>query len=81
MKWKNIDIGASYYYITGTVTEWLPLLDRADIRNRVCDDIRAALEACGGWLVAWFGRETNNLRRCSPPVFRCAKLSLFHSPP
>ena len=53
MKWKNIDIGASYYYITGTIAEWLPLLDRADIRDRVCDDIKAALEACGGWLVAF----------------------------
>ena len=53
MKWKNIDIGASYYYITGTVTEWLPLLDRTDIRARVCDDIKVALEACGGWLVAF----------------------------
>jgi len=42
MKWKNIDIGAAYYYITGTFTEWLPLLNRADVRQMVCDDISAA---------------------------------------
>jgi len=25
MKWKNIDVGNGCYYITGTITEWLPL--------------------------------------------------------
>jgi putative transposase len=53
VKWKNIDIGAACYYITGTVTEWLPLLIRDDIRLRVCDDIKAALDSCGGSLVAF----------------------------
>ena len=53
MKWKNIDVGAAYYYVTGTITEWLPLLNRADILRRVCDDIKVALEACGGTLAAF----------------------------
>lgn len=53
MKWKNIDVGPAYYYITGTVTEWLPLLSRPSIREIVCADIRAALHACGGSLAAY----------------------------
>ena len=52
-RWKNIDIGAAYYYIAGTVTEWLPLLVRDDIRQLVCDDIAAALAQCGGLLAAY----------------------------
>ncbi len=28
MKWKNVDIGPEYYYITGTVTQWLPQIGR-----------------------------------------------------
>ncbi len=53
MKWKNIDIGAGCYYITGTCSEWLPLLDIPDVRRRVCDDIQVAMQACGGSLVAF----------------------------
>jgi len=30
-KWKNIDIGAGYYYIAGTFTEWLALLKDTDV--------------------------------------------------
>ena len=48
MKWKNIDVGAAPYYLTATVTEWLPLLRCAEVRQRVCDDIAVALKACGG---------------------------------
>ena len=53
MKWKNIDVGAAYYYITGTLTEWLPLLKRADIRELVRDQIKYALVECGGSLAAF----------------------------
>ncbi|MDO8588886.1 MAG: hypothetical protein Q7T82_17810 [Armatimonadota bacterium] len=53
MKWKNLDVGQGYYYITGTITEWLPLLERPSIRDMVCADIAAALEACGGSLAAF----------------------------
>jgi len=52
-KWKNIDIGAAYYYITGTFTEWLPLLKNADVRAIVCEEITRALEECGGVLSAF----------------------------
>lgn len=52
-KWKNIDIGAAYYYITATFTEWLPLLKNAEVRNIVCDEIIRALEECGGVLSAF----------------------------
>ncbi|MCX6345809.1 MAG: transposase, partial [Armatimonadetes bacterium] len=53
MKWKNIDIGAAYYYITGTITQWLPLLNKTDIREMVCADIEAALNECGASLAAF----------------------------
>lgn len=53
MKWTNRDVGNAAYYITGTVTEWLPLLSIAEIRQRVCDDIKVALDACGGALLAF----------------------------
>jgi REP element-mobilizing transposase RayT len=43
MKWRNIDTGPGYYYITGTVTEWLPLLARDDIRKAVCFETKVAL--------------------------------------
>ena len=43
MKWKNYDIGSGYYYITGTITEWLPLLAREDIRRALCYEIKLAL--------------------------------------
>ncbi len=52
MKWKNIDIGASYYYITGTFVEWLPLLNNATVRDIVCDEIGRALLECGGYVSA-----------------------------
>jgi hypothetical protein len=48
MKWRNIDVGNAAYYITGTITEWLPLLSIAEVRQRVCDDIRVARELCNG---------------------------------
>jgi len=53
MKWRNIDVGNAAYYITGTVTEWLPLLSIADVRQRVCDDIEFALDVFGGKLLAF----------------------------
>jgi len=53
MKWRNIDIGNGCYYITGTITEWLPLLSIAEVRQRVCDDVKVALDACGGSLLAF----------------------------
>lgn len=53
MKWRNVDIGAGCYYITGTCTEWLPLLGIPDVRQRVCSDIEEALRVCGGSLVAF----------------------------
>ncbi len=53
MKWKNIDIGASYYYITGTFVEWLPLLNNATVRDIVCDEIRRALAECVGYVSAF----------------------------
>ena len=51
MKWNTIDIGSACYYIT--ITEWLPLVDIPQIRQRVCDDIKPALETCGGSLPAF----------------------------
>lgn len=53
MKWKNIDIGAAYYYITATFTEWLPLLKKAEVREIVCDEITRALKECGGAVSAF----------------------------
>ncbi|MCC6485148.1 MAG: hypothetical protein IT209_09915, partial [Armatimonadetes bacterium] len=53
MKWKNIDAGAGCYYITGTCSEWLPLLDIPEVRVRVCLDIEEALRVCGGVLAAF----------------------------
>jgi putative transposase len=53
VKWKNIDVGKGYYYITGTITEWLPLLDRPIIRDRVCSDIEVALQAANASLAAF----------------------------
>jgi hypothetical protein len=35
MKWKNIDAGASYYYITGMFVEWLPLLDNSNAQSKL----------------------------------------------
>ncbi|MDO8682071.1 MAG: transposase [Armatimonadota bacterium] len=53
MKWKNLDAGAAYYYITATITEWMPLLERPSIREMVCRDIAEALKKCGGSLTAY----------------------------
>ena len=53
VKWKNVDIGAAYYYITGTCTEWLPLLNNPQARKVVCAQIAAALERCDGHLSAF----------------------------
>ena len=53
MKWQNEERGEGYYYITGTVTEWLPLLARADIRRAICYEIRVALARCKASLCAF----------------------------
>jgi len=53
MKWKNFDIGAAYYYITGTFTEWQPLMRSAIVREIVCKEITRAVGECGGWVVAY----------------------------
>lgn len=53
MKWKNIDIGACYYYITGTCTEWLPLLNNEAARRVVCEEIGTAFKECSGFLSAY----------------------------
>lgn len=53
MKWKNIDIGPAYYYITGTITQWLPLLARPYIRQMVCDDISIAAREVNGSIAAY----------------------------
>jgi putative transposase len=53
MKWRNIDAGAGYYYITGTFVEWLPLPRRKDIRAIICADITSALGRCEGSLTGF----------------------------
>ena len=53
MKWQNRDIGAAYYYVTGTFTEWLPLLNNAEVRAIVCEEIARALGECGGVVSAY----------------------------
>ncbi len=42
MKCKNIDLVASYYYITATFTKRLPVLNRPGVHQVVCDDISEA---------------------------------------
>ena len=46
VKWKNIDIGAAYYCIMGTFTEWLPLFKNGEIQQR---DHRCG-RAAGGYI-------------------------------
>lgn len=53
MKWKNIDFGQGYYYITGTFTEWLSLFERPEVRSIVCDEITRSLTDCGASLAAY----------------------------
>ncbi len=53
MKWKNIDIGPGYYYITATFAEWLPLLGRRDVRAIVCDEITRATAECEASIAAF----------------------------
>lgn len=53
MKWQNRDIGAAYYYITGTFTEWLPLLNNDAVRSIVCEEVARALAECGGVVSAY----------------------------
>ena len=53
MKWKNIDIGPGYYFITGTVVEWLPLLQRPSVRTIVCSAISAATDQSSGSIAAY----------------------------
>jgi len=53
MKWKNVDAGQGYYYITATFTRWLPLLRRHEIRAIVCAEIATAIAGCGGSVTAF----------------------------
>lgn len=53
MKWKNIDIGAAYYYITGTFTEWLPLFRNSEVREIVTNEIMQTLNECSGIISAF----------------------------
>jgi putative transposase len=53
MKWRNVDVGAGYYYMTGTFVEWLPLLRREGVRAIISDEVTAALEHCRGSLTAF----------------------------
>ncbi len=53
MKWKTVDIGPGCYYITGTITQWLPLLKRPDVRQTVYDDIAVAARDCGASITAF----------------------------
>ncbi len=53
MKWKNIDIGPSNYYITATFTEWLPLMKNREIRQIICEEIEKALDECDATLSAF----------------------------
>lgn len=53
MKWKNIDIGEAYYYITGTFTEWLPLFNRIDVLEIVYEEITRSLSECNAGLAAY----------------------------
>jgi hypothetical protein len=65
VKWKNIEAEAGYYYITGTITEWLPLLARPEVRRRVCDDIEVAITECEGQLAGVSGLEPEPLAASS----------------
>jgi hypothetical protein len=47
VKWKNYDNRAGYYYTTGTLTEWLPLLAREDIRRALYYEIKLAMRRYG----------------------------------
>jgi putative transposase len=53
MKWRNLDVGAGYYYLTATLVEWLPLLRREDVRGVVCAEIAKALSRCEGSVTAF----------------------------
>ena len=53
MKWKNIDTGESYYNITDTFVEWLSILQNADARMIVCEEIKRVLDKCGGVVSAF----------------------------
>ena len=53
VKWKNIDIGAAYYYITSTLTEWMPLFKYPSVRAIVCEEISRATAECGGHISAY----------------------------
>ncbi len=53
MKWKNIDQGPGYYYITATLTEWVSLFARDDLRNAVVHEIKIALSRFRASLAAF----------------------------
>ena len=71
MKWKNVDIGAGCYYITGTCTEWLPLPGIPDVRQRVCGDIEEALGVRGRSLGAFVIMPTQVRSSASPARAFC----------
>ncbi len=73
MKWANRDIGNAAYYITGTITEWLLLLEIAEVRQRVSDDIRVALESCEGALIAFVAMPTH-----VHPLVHLSNVGLVH---
>jgi putative transposase len=52
VKWKNIDSGAGYYYITSTFTEWTQLFRYSQILHAACEEIVRAIPD-GGYLSAY----------------------------
>lgn len=53
MKWKNIEIGACYHYVTGTCTGWLPVFSNPEARKIVAEEMTRTLAECGGFLSAF----------------------------
>ena len=53
MKWKNIDCGATYYYITSTFTQWIPLFNYKQILKIVCTEITQATTECNAHISAY----------------------------
>lgn len=39
MRWKNIACDANTFFITGTITEWRPLLSLDPVRKILLDDL------------------------------------------
>ena len=53
LKWRNVDVGAGHYYITATFRDWLPLFNRAETREVVCEEITKAMRELGGSVTAF----------------------------